>query len=207
MLKERSKTGQGIKASLIFLFIPIAFAAHILFGMIYGGSQQWPVIELIFICAALIVLFRMWRSASVSRGWILIMNFSGWFFAAAFLWWTQIYSSYPSANPGLKIGEYLSAFSNVAPHQEDKPAVVPKIKQTTNPLPEKFRRNSAEDEEVFLDASGNSFELVPSGPSSAPEIIPAIKPAAPNPIPDQPHQINPQGVSTATLYVFLRGWW
>lgn len=207
MRKERSQSGEGVKAFFIFLFIPLAFAAHILFGMIHGSSQQWPVVELICICAALVVLFRMWRKARGSRRWIVIMNFFGWFFASAFLWWTQIYSSYPPVSPKLKVGEYLSGFPHVAQHQVIKPAAEHDIKKTKNPLPEKFRRNANEDEEVFLDASGNSFELIPS--STAPEHIPATKTASPISIPvaDQASQLSPKSSSKATLYVFLRGWW
>ncbi len=193
----------------MFAVIPLACIAHIIWGLFFGGRQQWPVVEMVLITAAVISLLRMLVVKPFRYG-LLTLNIFAWLLAGGFLWWTQVYSSYPKMNAKISVGENIagrfSSFETTAVsglraapvNDGDRPSEMA-------PAPIKIELALPEEEEIFLDASGKSFHLTPA-PVTAQEKITSTVPARSGgaialrqaPFLDQ---------SAATLVVFFRGWW
>ena len=197
------------RSVMVFLLIPLSCIAHVAHGWMFGSQQQWPVIELIVICASLIVLMRIFRSAEKPRPWLLSLNLAGWLIGVGFLWWTQIYSSYPQQTFKLSIGAQIVGLT--PPVKRDKPAQVADPDKVRKGFSKKSKLQelqlvAPQDEETFLDASGKSFQLSPS-----PVPTKKIQPAPDSPIKSALlRNTKPApflSTSSATLLVFLRGWW
>lgn len=101
-----------IKSMIIFSAIPFAFIAHIAIGFLLGSQNQWPLTEIVIISASLVLLFRSWLKSSSRIGWMFFLNVCAWLLAAVFLWWTQIYSAFPTTKSNLAIGDYLKFAPN-----------------------------------------------------------------------------------------------
>ena len=209
MKQQGSHERYRSRSVMVFLLIPLSCIVHVAYGWMFGGQHQWPVIELIVICASLIVLMRMFRSAETSRAWLLFLNVAGWLIGMGFLWWTQIYSSYPQPTFKLSIGTQIVGL--VAPGNRDEPAQVAdpdKVREGSSKkikLPE-LQLAAPQDEEIFLDASGKSFQLTPS-PAPPNKIQPSADPPIKSALVRNAKFAPFLSTSSATLLVFLRGWW
>ena len=197
------------RSVMVFLLIPLSCIAHVAYGWMFGGQKQWPVIELIVICASLIVLMRIFRSAETSRAWLFSLNAAGWLIGAGFLWWTQIYSSYSQPTPKLSIGAQVVGLSS--PGNRDEPSQVAEPVEerqgsSKKKVPPVFQLAVPQDEEIFLDASGKPFQLSPS-PTPPKKIPPVADPAAKSVAVHTAKSAPFLSTSPATLLVFLRGWW
>ena len=193
---------------MVFLLIPLSCIAHVVCGFLFGNQQQWPAAELLVISAALIALLRMFFAARPLRGWLFTLNAAGWLIAAGFLWWTQIYSSYPQMTTRVKTGVKISGFldqggsdQSTNDSQPDSAAGVPAPAKDA----QKIQLPALQEEEIFLDASGKSFQLLP-----VPVTAKQSKSVAVSPKINASSNYNPTPVSqqsSATLLVFFRGWW
>ncbi len=186
---------------VVFLLIPLSCIAHVAFGLFFGNHRQWPTAELFVILAATIVLFRMLLAGRPLRAWLLSLNIGALLIATGFVWWTQFYSSYPKMNPVLDMGDEIIGFASLADsaHLANEGAldfVAPSPGTEEGDL--KITLGATDEEEVFLDASGESFQLGRSPPTL--ERSPAKRTVKENPSPIH-------NTSTATLLVFFRGWW
>jgi len=188
-----------VKSFVIFGVIPFAFIAHIAIGFLAGTQKQWPLIEIIAISAALFVLFRMWIRSRSILGWLGLMNFSAWFLTGVFLWWTQIYSSYPAANSNLRIGDFLSNGPNDFDQIVIDQKLAPSNGETEKPRSGFSRTLPSNEKDLTIDEFSpnnglkvNSKYDVPSSQLSLSEI-------------DRESALTSS--YQATLFVFLRGWW
>ena len=199
------------RSTVVFLLIPISCIAHIVCGFFFGNHQQWPVAELVVIAASLIALLRMFISARPLRGRLFILNSAGWLIAAGFVWWTQVYSSYPVMTVTVNPGESIVSFSKRGePDRVDKPdpgPVAPAIPAAPVAAkdPVQIKLSDVPEEEIFLDANGKPFQLSrPPAPVKKKETT--SNPPAANPI-KEPQRVSFSNQSSATLLVFYRGWW
>jgi hypothetical protein len=193
---------------VVFLLIPLSCIAHVGCGFLFGNQQQWPAAELLVISAALIALLRMFFAARPLRGWLFILNAAGWLIALGFLWWTQIYSSYPKMAARVKTGETVSGFLNkVRPDQSTNDSQ----SDSGNGLPAAVNDEviidlaALQEEEIFLDASGKSFQLLPTPITAKQSESVVISPKTNASSNYKPTPVLQQ--SSASLLVFFRGWW
>ncbi|MFP6872868.1 MAG: hypothetical protein VCA55_05095 [Verrucomicrobiales bacterium] len=194
----------------MFAAIPLACIAHIACAVFFGGQQQWPVVELVVIAAAVIALLRMLVAARPFRWRLLVLNICGWLLAAGFLWWTQVYSSYPKMSAKISVGENVAGLlTPVDMIQREVTPAVPADDAAgtpdTEPGPIRIKLAPLEEEETFLDASGKSFQLTPA-PVTRRGKITATAPVKSA----RAKKLEPPAFldkSDATLVVFFRGWW
>ncbi len=158
--------------------------------------------------ACVIVLFRMLIASRPLRAWLFTLNVLGVFIATGFVWWTQSYSSYPKMKPILNSGDQIMVFQ-----AHDQPGSLgyqnsrEKEKQSlaVDEEPPKIKLRAVEEEEIFLDASGQSFLLRrPSPPAKEKE---ATLKTPPENLLENENTSAFINTSTATLLVFFRGWW
>lgn len=198
------------RSTVVFLLIPLSCIAHVVCGFFFGNHQQWPVAELVVISASLIALLRMFISARPLRCRLFILNSAGWLIAAGFVWWTQVYSSYPVMTVTVKPGERIVSFPKRGePDNVNKPDPGPAALAPVAPVaakdPVKIKLSDVQEEEIFLDASGKPFQLSrPPAPVKKKESI--STPPAAKPIKAQ-QRVSFSNQSSATLLVFYRGWW
>jgi len=185
---------------VVFLLIPLSCIAHVGFGLFLGNHRQWPAAELFVMAASMIVLFRMLIAARPLRAWLLSLNIAGLLIVAGFVWWTQVYSSYPKMKTTLDAGDQIILIQAL-----DQPTLLTNEKPRHQEAPPKVQLRAVEEEEIFLDASGQSFQLSRASPLAKEKEIAAKTPPV-NKV-DNENGIAFSNSSTATLLVFFRGWW
>jgi len=191
-----------VRSLIIFCVIPFALVAHIVIGLLAGSQHKWPLIESFFILASLVVLLRMWINNRLLFGWLGFLNVSGWGLAAVFLWWTQIYSSYPEEHPNLRIGDYLT---NV-PIDLAKKEIYPEFPLSAGNNEKSFPGLSVIPETRHKDLSlgdhGNAQDLLNDNDTSL-DLEDPIR----NSLSFRERESTLPSSRKATLFVFLRGWW
>lgn len=143
MKNQRYNKVSRIKSFIIFCAIPFAFIYHISIGFLLGSQNKWPLIEFVIITASLVLLFRLWLKSRYRIGWMFLMNISSWFLAAVFLWWTQIYSSFPQSKANLSIGDYLKIAPNVFDKKSFDLDYSPPSEKSEKSFPDIKSRNQA----------------------------------------------------------------
>jgi hypothetical protein len=208
--ENKSFTHRRGRAAVMFAVIPLACITHIVRGLFFGGQEQWPVVEIVLISAAVIALLRMLVATRPLRFGLLALNIFGWLVVIGFLWWTQSYSSYPKMSVNISEGENVGGVfsaSHTIPAPADSAVLLDTITRPSEnvPAPIKIELALPEEEEVFLDASGKSFQLTPAPVTRQEEITTTAPPKSGDAISLKPEPFFEQ--SDATLVVFFRGWW
>ena len=96
-----------MRATLIFLIVPVSFITYLVLATQFGIFQDIPIAHFAVALIALVSLARLtWKDRTIYR---LVLNVAGWGLMALFVWWTMFFSEYEQRAYPIDPNQDLSA--------------------------------------------------------------------------------------------------